>query len=71
MNKTELVEMMQRKTTKLAVLSVVFVGMTVFLVPGLIEEADATFKLKLLQLLAPFLMSVGPCKRDIGLVLLN
>ena len=42
MNKTEIVEMMQIRTTKLAILSVALVGaMMVFLVPGLIEEADA------------------------------
>jgi hypothetical protein len=41
MNKTEAVEMLQRRTTKLAVFSAVFVGIMVVLVPILIEEADA------------------------------
>ena len=41
MNKSDIVDVMPRKTTKLAVLSVVFVGIMVFLVPALIEEADA------------------------------
>jgi hypothetical protein len=41
MNKTDIVEIMSKKTTQVAVLSVVIVGMMVVLVPMLIEEADA------------------------------
>jgi hypothetical protein len=41
MNKTEIIEIMQWRTTRLAVLSVVCLGMIVFLAPGLIEEAEA------------------------------
>jgi len=41
MNKTDIVEIMSNRTTQVAMLSVVFVGMMVVLVPMLIEEADA------------------------------
>ena len=42
MYKTDIVELMQRADTKLVVLSAVLVGaMMVFLIPGLIEEAEA------------------------------
>jgi hypothetical protein len=42
MNKTDIVEIMSKKTTNLAMLSVVFVGaMMVFVIPGAIEEAEA------------------------------
>ena len=42
MNKTDIMGIMQVKKTQLAVLSVIFVGMMmVFLVPSLIEEAQA------------------------------
>lgn len=42
MNKTDLVEIIQKRTTQLTILLIVFVGtMMVFLVPSLIEEAHA------------------------------
>lgn len=41
MNKTDRVEMMQKRTIQLTVILVVFVGMMIFLVPTLIEEAEA------------------------------
>jgi len=41
MNKTYIVEINSKRTTKVAVLSVVIVGMMVVLVPMLIDEADA------------------------------
>ena len=41
MNKTDIVEIMSMKTTKLAVLSAAFALMMVFLVPVLTEEAQA------------------------------
>ena len=42
MYKTDIVGLMQRRDTKLVVLSAVLVGaMMVFLIPGLIEEAEA------------------------------
>jgi len=40
-NKTDIVEIMSMKTTKLAVLSAAFALMMVFLVPVLTEEAQA------------------------------
>jgi hypothetical protein len=42
MNQTNIVEMMQRRTAQFMILSAVFVGMMVFLLPSLIEEAKAT-----------------------------
>jgi len=41
MNKTDIIEIMSKRTTKLAVLSVVFVGMMVLLVPALVQESQA------------------------------
>ena len=42
MNKTEMIGIIKKRTTQLTVLSVVFVGlMMVFLVPSLVEEAQA------------------------------
>jgi hypothetical protein len=59
MNKIEIVELMQRRTTKLAVLSVVFVGMIVFLVPTLVEEADAIITAKATSTAGPFSNVLG------------
>lgn len=41
MNSAHKIEIMQKKETKLTVLSIVFVGFMVFLVPSLAEEAQA------------------------------
>ena len=42
MNKTDVLEIIQKRTTQIIVLSVVFVGMVmVFLIPSLIEEVQA------------------------------
>jgi hypothetical protein len=54
MNKTDIVEIMSKRTTKITVLSTVFVGMMVFLVPALIEEAEARINAKATSLIGPF-----------------
>ena len=54
MNKTDIVEIMSKRTTKLALLSVVFVGMMVALVPMIIEEVDARTNAKATSLIGPF-----------------
>jgi len=41
MNKAGVIEFMNKRATQLAMLSVVFVGMMLFLAPSLIEEAQA------------------------------
>lgn len=54
MNKTDIVEILKRRTTKLAIFSVAFVGMMVFLVPMLIDEADARINAKATSFMGPF-----------------
>ncbi len=54
MNKTDIVEIMSKRTTKLALLSVVFVGMMVALVPMILEEVDARTNAKATSLIGPF-----------------
>lgn len=54
MNKKDIVEIMSKKTMKLALLSVVFVGMMVVLVPMIIEEVDARINAKATSLIGPF-----------------
>jgi len=44
MNKTDIEEIMSKRTMRLVLISVVVVGMIVVLVPGLIEEAEARTK---------------------------
>jgi hypothetical protein len=54
MNKTDIVEIMQRRIAQFMVLSVVFVGMMVFLVLTLIEEAQARIDASVFTLVGPF-----------------
>lgn len=54
MNKTDVVQILERRTTKFAILSVAFVGLMVFLVPMLIEEVDARINAKATSLVGPF-----------------
>ena len=54
MNKTDIVQIMSKRTTKLAILSVVFAGIMAFLVPALIEEVDAIVKGKATSTAGPF-----------------
>jgi hypothetical protein len=54
MNKTDIVEIMSKKTTKFSLLSVVVVGMMVVLVPMIIEEVDARTNAKATSLIGPF-----------------
>lgn len=54
MNKTDIVEIMSKKTTKLALLSVLVVGMMVFLIPMVAEEVDARINAKATSLIGPF-----------------
>jgi hypothetical protein len=54
MNKTVIVEIMQKRTTILVVLSAVFAGVMVFLVPMLVDEADARINAKATSLIGPF-----------------
>jgi hypothetical protein len=55
MNKTDLVEIMQKRTTQLTVLSAAFVGIMIFLVPALIEEADTRINAKATSIIGPFI----------------
>lgn len=54
MNNTDIVEVMSKKTAKLALLSAVFVGILVFLVPALIDEADARTAVTITSTAGPF-----------------
>ncbi|WP_148686033.1 hypothetical protein [Candidatus Nitrosocosmicus hydrocola] len=54
MTKSDIVQIMSKKTTKLALLSVVVVGMMVVLVPMIIEEVDARINAKAVSLAGPF-----------------
>jgi len=54
MNKKDVVEIMSKKTTKLAILSVVIVAMTAVLVPMLIEEAEARTDVTITSTAGPF-----------------
>jgi hypothetical protein len=54
MNELCLVKMIQKSTTKLAVFFIVIAGMMVFLVPGLIEEADARTTATAISHVGPF-----------------
>jgi hypothetical protein len=54
MNKSDIVEIMSKKTSKLAVLSVLFVGMMAFLVPALIDKADARTAVTITSTAGPF-----------------
>lgn len=54
MNKTDIVEIMLKRPTKLALISVVFVIMIIVLVPVIIEEVDARTDAKATSLIGPF-----------------
>lgn len=54
MNKTDIVQIMSWRSTKLAVTSVVFIAMMVYLVPILINEADARTKVTITSTTGPF-----------------
>jgi hypothetical protein len=54
MNKTDIIEIMSERITKLVLFSIVFVGMMVVLVPMLVEEVDARINAKATSLAGPF-----------------
>jgi hypothetical protein len=49
MNKTDIVEIIQKRTTTLVVLSVLFVGMMIFLAPSLVEDAEAVINARVVS----------------------
>lgn len=69
MNKTDILEIMPRKTTKIAVLSVVFLKMMILLVPVSTSEAGARINAKATSFIGPFSnvkveLSKGSCRRS-------
>ncbi len=54
MNKTDIVDIMQSRTTKLAILYAVFAGMMVYLVPVIVDTAEAIISGKATSTAGPF-----------------
>ncbi|WP_458719223.1 hypothetical protein [Candidatus Nitrosocosmicus sp. R] len=71
MNNTDVLEIIQKRTTQFTVISVVFVIVVIFLVPALVEEADTIISAKATSTAGPFSNVWGTWKRDYGLLNLN